>query len=432
MANETEIARCPACTRPVFADHPYAWCQECGEPLPEQIRALIPSQQWSATAPPSAGRAVSERTQADAVPYKSPERFALANPGVLTLVIMGICFVIAPLTLSLDPEITWARQYAWGAQINEEVNAGEWWRLLSAAFLHGGWGHLIGNMYALFVVGSVVERAFGRAEFFTIYVLAALGGSAATFIFLDGSSVGASGAIFGLFGAAMSLLPRQEERAALPLSESQLGGLGWWAAYSLLRGFTDPHINNAAHIGGLVTGALVATVLPSVRVTSTLTTVCATLVALTGLRMGLSSREVPRVTAYVRAIDASRRSDTTAVRLELDRAVPFPKALEWRAGLRLEHGDYKGALHDADALLATHRRGESRRMAHYVRAAALFQLGATAQALADLQPALKSRNAKVRQAVRQLKLEIERSFPEGGLPASVRNLRSEPAAAAPH
>ncbi len=427
MPDKAELVNCPSCQRPIFVDHPYAWCQECGEPLPEDIRTLIPSQQrlTAETASGGAGLRAAD-SEGEQTPYKSAERFAIANPGPLTVAILASCVLIALFTLSWDWEVAWARQYAWGAQINEEVNAGEWWRLLSATFLHATWTHLIANMYALFVVGSVVERAFGRTAFLAIYVLAGLGGSLASYFFLDAPTVGASGAIFGLYGAVLWLLPRHEKSSALPLSRDQLGGLGGWAAYSLFMGFTTPHINNAAHLGGLATGVAVATALPTGRAARAVAMLCTTMLALTGVRMGLSARGAPLVAAYIRSGTAAHRNDTTSAMLELDRAVPFPRALETRAGLRLQHRDYKGALHDADALLASGRKGESRRRAHFVRAAALFELGQPAQAFSALQPALESRSPETRQAALRLRAEILRALPGGELPASVRTLRIEP------
>ena len=363
--------------------------------------------------------------------YRNAETFAFANPGGLSLAVIATCVLLALLTLAGDAQTIWARQYAWGLQVNEEIEAGEWWRLLSAAFLHENWWHLIANMYALFVVGSVVERALGWPAFLAIYVLAGLGGNIASYYFLDVPSLGASGAIFGLFGAAIWLIMREDEIPGVPLSRDQLRGLGAWAAYSLFMGFTEPHINNAAHLGGLVTGAAVAAVLPIRRVTKALATLCATMLVLTGVRMALTAREAPRVAAYLRAVEAQKQKDVWSAMVELDRAVPFPAALELRAAMRLDNGNYRGALEDADALLATGRRGESHRRAHYYRAHALLKLGRPAEAYTSVQTALETRNPRGRELASELEREILLAVPDSAphLPGAVRGaLQLEPAA----
>jgi len=339
-----------------------------------------------------------------------------------------IAINIAVLFLQMTALVKYADTASWFG-FDSDALPGRWWTTVTYMFLHGGWGHLAGNMYALFVLGSVVEYTFGAAAFLVIYVLAALGGGVASYIFLDAPTVGASGAIFGLSGALLWLLRPQQDRPRVPLSRSQLGGLGWWAAYSLVRGFTDAHINNAAHLGGFATGAAVAAAIPSARAASALAPLCVTMLALTGVRMGLSARETPRVEAYVRATEAMQRKDTEAALRELDRAVPFANALSGRAALRLDRGDYRGALADADALLASGRRGESRRAASYLKAAALFKLGSPTEALSVLQPALGSRRSRLRAAASRLDTDIRRALPDAGVPASVRALHIEPSMA---
>src|SRR4051812_49422213 len=116
MTARAEVARCPACHHAIFDDHPYAWCKECGESLPQEIRALLPSQQGPTGAPASADDAAPEDAETVDPGYRSAEAFALARPGYLTLAILCTCVFIALLTLIGDAETTWARQYAWGLQ----------------------------------------------------------------------------------------------------------------------------------------------------------------------------------------------------------------------------------------------------------------------------------------------------------------------------
>ena len=135
------------------------------------------------------------------------------------------------------------------------VQKGEEWRLFTALFLHGGLLHVGLNMFALHQAGQVVERLFGRWGFAAIYIVAGLLGNLASLWWKPGPvSVGASGAIFGVYGALLSYLLLQ--RGSVPgeiFREMRSGTLGF-ICYSLFAGFTIPGIDNAAHLGGLVGG----------------------------------------------------------------------------------------------------------------------------------------------------------------------------------
>lgn len=144
-----------------------------------------------------------------------------------------------------------------GALERSAVAAGEYWRLLTAAFLHGGVDHLVSNAVALFILGMVCEHAFGRSQFVILYVTSALGGSLLSLVLSPGPSVGASGAIFGLQGAAIVLFRRHRDR--LLIRDRRIGlVLLAWGLYSIVGGLFAPYIDNGAHLGGVVTGALVA------------------------------------------------------------------------------------------------------------------------------------------------------------------------------
>lgn len=133
------------------------------------------------------------------------------------------------------------------------VAGGEWWRLLTAAFLHGGWLHILFNMYVLFSIGQTLERILGHLRYGLLYVLAALGGSIASYAFSAPNvlSVGASGAIFGLMGALVvaGQRLRYDIRQVLVL-----------LVINTVIGFLASGVDWRAHLGGLVTGAAVAAV----------------------------------------------------------------------------------------------------------------------------------------------------------------------------
>jgi len=146
---------------------------------------------------------------------------------------------------------------AMGALARERVAAGEYWRLLTAPWLHGGVDHLVGNGIALFILGMLCEAAFGRAQFVLLYVLSGLAGSVVSLAVSVGPSVGASGAIFGLQGAAIMLFRLHRDR--LLVRDRRVGFvLLVWAIYTIAAGLMQPFIDNGAHIGGALGGALIA------------------------------------------------------------------------------------------------------------------------------------------------------------------------------
>jgi rhomboid protease GluP len=146
--------------------------------------------------------------------------------------------------------------YALGANHPVAVlQQGEWWRLLTSMFLHGGFVHVLLNGWALYQLGALYELAVGSSRMLLVYVLAGLAGSAASLLWTQGLSVGASGAIFGVLGAMIAFLLRRRERLT-PFARSLLSQLVAWAVINIFFGFTFPMIDNAAHLGGCAAGFL--------------------------------------------------------------------------------------------------------------------------------------------------------------------------------
>jgi membrane associated rhomboid family serine protease len=142
-----------------------------------------------------------------------------------------------------------------GALVRAEVERGQVWRLVTALFLHGGGDHLVSNAIGLFIVGMVCEHAFGRGQFFVLFMTSGVAGSLLSMALSPGPSVGASGAIFGLQGAAIVLLRRHRDR--LLVRDRRLGlVLLIWAIYSIASGLLSAVVDNGAHIGGAIAGAL--------------------------------------------------------------------------------------------------------------------------------------------------------------------------------
>lgn len=133
------------------------------------------------------------------------------------------------------------------------VAAGEWWRLITAMFLHYGVLHLLMNMYALWILGRELEASLGRVRYIGLYLLAGLGGNVASYLFDPQSiSVGASTAVFGLMAAIFVILKRLN-RSVAPIAPI--------IVINLVFTFVISNVSVAGHLGGLIVGALAAGVL---------------------------------------------------------------------------------------------------------------------------------------------------------------------------
>jgi membrane associated rhomboid family serine protease len=137
---------------------------------------------------------------------------------------------------------------------------GEYWRLLSVALVHGSFIHLMFNMYALWIIGPIVEALYGPWRYLGIYVLCAIAGSAASYATSPTPAVGASGAVFGLFGALL-VADRVHKPALTRNARNLTTQIGILIGINLFIGFSMRGIDNAAHIGGLLAGAWLGFVL---------------------------------------------------------------------------------------------------------------------------------------------------------------------------
>lgn len=145
----------------------------------------------------------------------------------------------------------------WGSNFGPLTMSGQWWRLFTATFIHFGVLHLALNMWALYGAGDLCERLFGRARFAALYVFAGLAGSVGSLLWNPGvNSAGASGAIFGVYGALLAYV--LDRRNGVPRSVIAMHRQGTLAfvGYNLVYGAIHPGIDNAAHIGGLLGGVI--------------------------------------------------------------------------------------------------------------------------------------------------------------------------------
>lgn len=199
----------------------------------------------------------------ESAPPRQPARVALPQTvPYVTYTILGVTvlfYILQVLSVALFGYPTTFSNIGWlelyGARINEFIRAGEVWRFLTPALLHGSLTHIFFNMYALLAFGTSLERYFGRGRFFTLYVLGAFAGNVMSFLFSDGYSIGASTAVFGLIGAEAVFLFRNRELLAGHF-RSAIGNVLFIIAINLFLVGSLPGIDNWGHIGGLLGGLM--------------------------------------------------------------------------------------------------------------------------------------------------------------------------------
>ncbi len=173
----------------------------------------------------------------------------------VTYTIIGITVVFYLLQLASEAVFGTDVLVIYGARINEAILAGELWRLLTPALLHGSLPHIAFNMYALLSFGTGLERYFGHWRFLLLYVLGAFTGNVVSFLFSPGYSIGASTAIFGLLGAEGVFL-YQNRKVFAGGFRSAIGNIIFIAAINLFIIGSLPGIDNWGHIGGLLGGLM--------------------------------------------------------------------------------------------------------------------------------------------------------------------------------
>lgn len=163
-------------------------------------------------------------------------------------------FIMLLMTLSginpIDPTAGELRN--WGGNFAPMTLAGDYWRLFTYMFLHGGLAHLAGNIFALLYIGLYLEPLLGKTRYLAAYLLTGIIAGLASMLLHDHSvSIGASGAIFGLYGVFLSLLMARIITGAQ--RQTLLRSLLFFIVYNLLMGLQG-NTDNAAHVGGLISG----------------------------------------------------------------------------------------------------------------------------------------------------------------------------------
>ncbi len=189
------------------------------------------------------------------VPVEQRVRVAMPQSApYVTYSIIAITVIFYVLQLVSESTLGTDLLILYGARINDQILAGELWRFITPALLHGSVPHIAFNMYALFSFGTGLERHFGHGRFFLLYLLGAFTGNVASFLFSTGYSVGASTAVFGLLGAEAIFLYQNRKLFAGQFGRA-IQNVIFIAAINLFLGL-QPGIDNWGHIGGLIGGLM--------------------------------------------------------------------------------------------------------------------------------------------------------------------------------
>jgi len=191
-----------------------------------------------------------------------PRKDFFATPLLIDISVVVYVLMVASGVHFMEP--TGEDLLLWGGNWRSVTLAGEWWRLLTCCFVHIGVIHLLFNMYALLMVGIHLEPLLGRVRLLALYVITGVFASVTSLWWHDNTvSAGASGAIFGLYGVFLALLTT--DLLHKDVRRQLLSSIGIFVVYNLVYGLQGG-VDNAAHIGGLLSGVVMGFALyPSLR-----------------------------------------------------------------------------------------------------------------------------------------------------------------------
>jgi len=321
-------------------------CTHCGKEF------AVPLSETTTTFCPACVRAAGDAGQAalGQESYKSPSYpVTLALIGVNTLVfaamvLRGVSFFFP----------TPQQAIAFGADFGPLTLNGQWWRLVTSMFVHFGIIHIGVNMWALWNLGRAGEILMGRFSYLLAYFASGILGSIASVYWQPmAAGAGASGAIFGMAGVLFTFVYLKKTPAHLQINKKMLSSLGGIIFYNLVIGASIPGISNAAHVGGLVMGALVGALLPAASASessrrtrlSLVVVFCAaslfaSAVAAKHFRSGVA--ELPSIQGLI----SQGKNDEAIKRLQeiTAREPQFAAAHDLLAKLYLSGGDYAKAI----------------------------------------------------------------------------------------
>jgi membrane associated rhomboid family serine protease len=284
--------------------------------------------------------------------------FALPPPVTFGLVLLNLALAAA---VTIDERILHhAHSLAdFGAKDRLLIESGEEWRLVTAAFLHQGVVHLLVNLYALWILGTFCEPIYGRARFLVIYVGAAIGCSLASTALTPAPSVGASGALFGLLGAALVFGFRHRSDLPAAMGRRLRGSLVFWLGVNLALGWLFPFLDQWGHLGGLVAGSAAALLLGNAMIRPRGSPVAVrALAAIAGgltvicLGLGVWNRvgvSYATLEAWDEAVDSLAAGEVEEGRERLDQAIAAVRGREpWLVMLHLDRARALALTGDSD------------------------------------------------------------------------------------
>jgi membrane associated rhomboid family serine protease len=206
------------------------------------------------------GQDLLQRAEKDTAVWRALMYMGRPEPVTLVLlVILAVVYLIGDVFLSSDLQ---EKFLLWAGNSSATVQQGEWWRVFTALFLHANWLHLTMNGAGLWIFGTAVEKAMGRWRFLMVFLLAgALGNMASAFVAHYDVAIGASGGIFGVIGAFAVAVWRLRSPMYHTLRRRLLVVLALMVATDFTIGGLEPHVDNLAHVGGFVSGILIAMLL---------------------------------------------------------------------------------------------------------------------------------------------------------------------------
>ena len=231
-------------------------CSECGRPICTECMTVAPvglrcpDHAGTAGRKPRGPRPIVHAQRRVSTTFAPVTRALIGiNVAIYLLTVVQGAGINAPGGKIFDLFVLSAGRFRDGAHIYGGIAQGEWWRLLTSAFLHASIIHIGFNMFALWIIGAPVEHYLGRTRFIGLYLVAGLAGSAGALLQAPyGVTVGASGAIFGVLGAMLILEWQATGRLA--------GNAMTMIVINLVISFAIPGISWGGHIGGLIGGIL--------------------------------------------------------------------------------------------------------------------------------------------------------------------------------
>ena len=338
QATQPGLRSCPNCGNATPADNPD--CVHCGFRSLASVRA--------------------ERERADTINFVKA-LFTRASPFTFIFVGLnvGVFFLMwmsggATLLSGSDDVVV-----AFGAKVNSYIDQQhQYWRLVTCIFIHIGFAHLIMNNYALWILGREIEQIYGSSRFVLLYLAAGVAGSLSGYAFMPGNtSAGASGAIFGLFGVMGTFAFRYRSEIPAPLRRDIIRRIIPIILINLAFGFSVKFVDNSAHIGGLVSGVVLALAVPykrpgefaSGKVWKAAEVVCLGIIAISFIE-GFRHYDGPRPSLANLTADpgAARNKETSAITAAEDALVASVNQFNKIVKRKNEQADPSPALRAAE------------------------------------------------------------------------------------